>query len=110
MPPGRILSGAGDMLSWKECLQVWCKTQGLTYGGFDEISIQDFIQNSGMDLDLGLEFGEMFAFMDSPGYNGDDSVMLPKDVCIPSLPSYRSSAYQSLAQIFLPTDIIRGLV
>lgn len=40
---------------------------------------------SGMGPDLGLEFAEMFAFMDSPGYNGGDpSVMLPKDVCLPS--------------------------
>jgi hypothetical protein len=83
MPAGKTLSGAGDILSWKECLQIWCKTQGLTYGGYDETTIEDYVKMSGMGPDLGLEFAEMFAFMDSPGYNGGDpSVILPKDVCL----------------------------
>lgn len=71
------------MLSWKECLQVWCETQGLMYGGFDEVSIEDFVRKSKMGPDLGLEFAEMFAFMDSPGYNGTEpSVILPTNVCL----------------------------
>ena len=85
VPPGKTLSGAGSMLSWKECLQVWCKTPGLVYGGFDEISVDDYINKSGMGPDLGLEFAEMFALMDNPGYNGGEpSVILPKDVRLPS--------------------------
>ncbi|KAK5054007.1 hypothetical protein LTR84_001969 [Exophiala bonariae] len=79
-PPGRTMSGSCDMLSWKECLEIWCETQGLTYGGFDETSIDEFVHKSGMGPDLGLEFAEMFEFMDSPGYNGTDRhVMIPKE-------------------------------
>ncbi|KEF56256.1 uncharacterized protein A1O9_07837 [Exophiala aquamarina CBS 119918] len=112
LSPGTVLSGAGDILSWKECLHVWCKTQGLDYGGFDEISVEDFIQHSGMGTELGLEFGEMFAFMDSPGYNGGgDSVIFPKDVCIPPGSStIQHSTYKDLVKISLPVDIIRRLV
>ena len=69
------------MLSWRECLKVWCETQGLTYGGFDQISSEEFIDKSRMGPDLGLEFAEMFEFMDEPGYNGgESSVILLKDV------------------------------
>ena len=69
------------MLSWKECLQVWCETRGLVYGGFDEILAEDYNKKSGIGPDLGLEFAEMFALMDNPGYNGGEpSVILPRDV------------------------------
>lgn len=93
MPPGKTLSGAGDMLSWKECLQIWCETQGLIYGGFDEISVDDFIERSGMGPDIGLEFAEMFEFMESPGYNGiNPSIIIPKEVRSFNLPLYWVSA------------------
>ena len=75
------LLGTGDMLSWKEFLRVWCRTQNVQYGGYDEVCLEDFAKNSPMGYYLGLEFAEMFALMDTPGYDGGDpSVVLPKDV------------------------------
>jgi len=72
------------MLSWKECLKIWCKTQDVPYGGFDEIPLEAYVKGSPMGPDLGLEFGEMFAYMDDPGYDGGDpSVILPKDLGVP---------------------------
>jgi hypothetical protein len=108
VPPGKILAGAGSMLSWKQCLQIWCQTQGLTYGGFDEISIEEFVQNSQMGPDLGLELAEMFALMDSPGYNGGDPrVLLPEKVCSPfCLGPKRILAYWNLAGRRVPIKFV----
>jgi hypothetical protein len=81
VPPGKNLLAAGDMLSWKEFLQVWCKTQNVPYGGYDEVPLEAFAMNAPMGYDLGLEFAEMFALVDDPGYaGGDSSVILPRDV------------------------------
>ena len=56
----------------------------MPYGGYDEISIETFVKGSPVGPDVGLEFAEMFALMDDPGYDGGDpTVILPKDVSIP---------------------------
>lgn len=81
------MSAAGSMLSWKECLQVWCETQNVPYGGYDEVPPDVFASRWPIGPVIGLEFAEMFLYMDDPGYEGGDpSVILPQDVCSSSLP------------------------
>ncbi|KAJ5148069.1 hypothetical protein N7526_001421 [Penicillium atrosanguineum] len=83
--PGKNLLGAGSMLSWKGSLRVWCETQDVPYGGYDELSIEEWVKNAPFDHALALEFAEMFALMDDPGYaGGDPSVVLPHHVSLKS--------------------------
>jgi hypothetical protein len=84
-PPGKTVLGAGEIISWSEMLRVWCGYNEVSFGGFDQLSIdvfERFVSVAG----LGRELGEMFAFMDEFGYAGGDL-----DVVLPSEASRHSS-------------------
>jgi hypothetical protein len=92
-PPGKTVLGAGDMISWTDQLKVWCEYNGVSFGGFDPLSVnqfEKFIPFPG----LGVELGEMMAFEDEFGYGGGD----PKLV----LPSEVSNLFMSLKFANLP--------
>jgi len=81
--PGKMVLGAGEMISWSEMLKIWCECNKVQFGGFDPLSVgqfERFIPVPG----LGRELGEMFAFMDDFGYaGGDPDVVLPSEVNFP---------------------------
>jgi hypothetical protein len=78
--PGKIVLGAGEMISWSEMLKVWCECNKVQFGGFDPLSVDQFERFIPV-LGLGRELGEMFAFMDDFGYaGGDPDVVFPSEV------------------------------
>ncbi|KAJ5689729.1 hypothetical protein N7462_004121 [Penicillium macrosclerotiorum] len=82
--PGKNLLGTCKMLTWKEYLKVWCETQQVPYGGYDELSIEQFVKFMPVEPVIALEFAEMFALADNPGYDGGDpSIVLPEDLGVP---------------------------
>ena len=78
-PPGKNLLGAGTLITWPDFLKLWCETQGKTYGGYDNVSVETVEKI--MPGGLGKELGEMFAYASEFGYDGGDpSIIHPKDV------------------------------
>lgn len=79
-PPGKMVLGAGEMISWSEMLRIWCEGNNVPFGGFDPLSVDQFERFIPVP-GLGKELGEMFAFMDEFGYaGGDANVVLPSEV------------------------------
>jgi hypothetical protein len=78
--PGKMVLGAGEMISWSEMLKVWCECNKVQFGGFDPLSVDQFERFIPVP-GLGRELGDMFAFMDKFGYaGGDPDVVLPSEV------------------------------
>lgn len=78
--PGQNILAASEMISWTDMLNVWCTTNKVPFGGFDYVPPEIFAKFIPVP-DLGLELGEMMAFMDEFGYDGGDpSVVLIGDV------------------------------
>jgi hypothetical protein len=78
--PGKTILAVESMLSWTDQLKLWCKTNGVSFGGFNELSVEKFEMILPIP-GLGRELGEMMAFMDESGYTGGDpNVTLPQDV------------------------------
>ena len=81
VPPGKNLLGEGAMISWKDSLKVWCEIHNVPNGGYHSVTIDEYVKNSPLGPEIGLEFAEMYALMDGPGYDGGDpSIIHPKDV------------------------------
>ena len=77
--PGKNLLGAGTLITWPDFLKLWCETQGKTYGGYDDVSIETV--DKAMPGGFGKEMAEMYAYASEFGYDGSDpSIVLPKDV------------------------------
>ncbi|KAL9068852.1 MAG: hypothetical protein Q9161_005939 [Pseudevernia consocians] len=82
-PPGKTILGSGDALSWSGLLKVWCEANKVPFGGYDEIPFDAYVDNMPVP-DLGLEFAEMFAFMDEFGYTGgEEGVVHVQDLGVP---------------------------
>lgn len=78
--PGKNVLAVGSMLSWTECLEIWCKVNKVSFGGYHELTLEAFSQYMPIP-GLGRELGEMMAFFDEFGYCGSDAtVVLPQDV------------------------------
>jgi hypothetical protein len=77
--PNVNLFAVGQYLSWEEYLQTWCKSQGVPYGGYDELSYDELCEV--LPGGLGHEFGQNVLFAWEFGYDGSDpSVVLPDKV------------------------------
>ena len=80
-PPGLNVLAYGSMESWEEYLKVFCKVHNVKYGGYDELSLEDM--DKMMPGGLGMELGEMFAYVAEFGYDGGDpSIISAKDVSL----------------------------
>jgi len=78
--PGKTILAAGSMVSWEDQLKIWCDTNNVSFGGFDELSIEQFEMFLPVP-GLGRELGQMMAFMDEFGYDGGDpNTVAPQDV------------------------------
>ncbi|KAH9210858.1 putative NAD dependent epimerase/dehydratase [Leptodontidium sp. 2 PMI_412] len=81
-PPGKTILAAGCMLSYTSQLQIWCEVNQVSFGGFDELSV-DMFEKFFPIPGLGRELGEMMAFMDEFGYAGDWEIVLPEQLGTP---------------------------
>lgn len=78
--PGKNILAASGMLSWIDMLKIWCAINKVPFGGFDSVPVEVFASFIPVPY-LGLEIGEMMAFIDEFGYDGGDpSVVLAGDV------------------------------
>ena len=78
--PGKNILAVGSMLSFADCLKVWCEVNKVPFGGYQEMPIEVFEKHIPVP-GLGRELGEMFLFMDEFGYDGSDpSVVHAQDV------------------------------
>lgn len=40
--PGKMVLGAGEMISWSEMMKVWYECNNVQYGGFDPLFVDQF--------------------------------------------------------------------
>lgn len=77
--PNTNLFAVGQYVSWTEYLKTWCETQNVPYGGYDELSYEEFCEL--LPGGLGHEFSQNVLFAFEFGYDGSDpSVVLPDKV------------------------------
>ncbi|KAH6984348.1 NmrA-like family protein [Ilyonectria sp. MPI-CAGE-AT-0026] len=75
--PNVNLFAVGEYVSWTDYLRIFCETQGLKYGGYDELSYDDFCEL--LPGGLGHEFSHNVLFAHEFGYEGTDpSVIKPE--------------------------------
>ena len=73
------LFALGEYLTWTEYLKIWCDSQNVPYGGYDEVGYEEFCTL--LPGGLGHEFSQNVLFAWEFGYDGSDpSATLPKDV------------------------------
>ncbi|EED17482.1 NAD dependent epimerase/dehydratase, putative [Talaromyces stipitatus ATCC 10500] len=76
--PGINLFAVGEELSWNRYLDTWCGSQGVLKGGYDEQSLDWWMEKL---PGLGREFGENVLFSTEFGYAGNDpSVIRPSQL------------------------------
>lgn len=78
LPPNTNLFAIGDPISWEEYLRIFCSSQGLTFGGIDEASYEEFCTL--LPGGLGHEFAQNVLFAHEFGYEGRGEILRPKDV------------------------------
>jgi hypothetical protein len=94
--PGLNFLAVGEMLSWDSYLETWCNSQGVQSGGYEEHTIESFMNL--LPGGLGREFGENVLFGQQFGYDGSDpAVVRPSDVS--------NLAQQIIAALYKPTQI-----
>jgi hypothetical protein len=72
--PGLNLLAVGEMLSWEVILETWCKSQGVPSGGYEEHTIESFVQF--LPGELSREFGDNSLFAQQFGYDGSDPAVV----------------------------------
>lgn len=71
------LFAVADYVSWTDYLRIFCETQGLRYGGYDELSYDRLCEI--MPGGLGHEFGANVLFAFEFGYAGTDPALVTPD-------------------------------
>ncbi|KAL2826720.1 putative NAD dependent epimerase/dehydratase [Aspergillus cavernicola] len=72
--PGLNFLAVGEMLSWVTYLATWCESQGVQVGGYEEHTIESFMEL--LPGGLGREFGENVLFAQQFGYDGRDPTVV----------------------------------
>ncbi|KAG9228579.1 putative NAD dependent epimerase/dehydratase [Amylocarpus encephaloides] len=79
-PAGKRILGVGSSISWEDQFRTWCRIHGLEYGGFDEVTLEQFEMFMPIP-GLGREIGEMMLFEDEFRYcGGEKGVVFPEDL------------------------------
>ncbi|PYH43922.1 putative NAD dependent epimerase/dehydratase [Aspergillus saccharolyticus JOP 1030-1] len=73
-PPGLNFLAVGDLVSWEAYIDIWCKSQGVPNGGYEQHTIETFEQL--LPGGLGREFGENVLFAQQFGYDGGDPTVV----------------------------------
>jgi hypothetical protein len=76
--PGMNFFAVSDMVSWNQYLKIWCQSQGVPHGKYNEVSLEKFEEL--LPGGLGREFGENVLFAHEFGYQGGDPVVRPNQV------------------------------
>ncbi|KAL2207076.1 NmrA-like family protein [Sarocladium strictum] len=85
--PNMNLFAVGDYVSWTDYLKIFCETQGLKYGGYDELSYDQLCEI--MPGGLGHEFGMNVLFAFEFGYAGTDPALITPDKLGIKMTSFR---------------------
>lgn len=72
--PGLNMLAVGEMLTWNTIIETWCKSQGVQSGGYEEHTIESFMQL--LPGELIREFGENVLFAQQYGYDGSDPTVV----------------------------------
>ncbi|PYI29938.1 putative NAD dependent epimerase/dehydratase [Aspergillus indologenus CBS 114.80] len=73
-PPGLNLLAVGEFLSWDAYIDIWCQSQRVPNGGYEEHTIESF--ENLLPGGLGREFGENVLFAQQFGYDGGDPTVV----------------------------------
>jgi hypothetical protein len=77
--PGINFLAVGEMMSWNQYLDIWCRSQNLPPGKVELKTLQEYEEI--LPGGLGREFGENVLFGQQFGYDGGDpTVIRPSDV------------------------------
>jgi len=77
--PGINFLAVGEMMSWNQYLDIWCRSQNVPRGKVELKALQEYEEL--LPGGLGREFGENVLFGQQFGYDGGDpSVIRPSDV------------------------------
>lgn len=77
--PNTNFFAIGEYVSWTDYLKILCESQNVPYGGYDELSYEEFCEL--MPGGMGHEFSQNVLFAFEFGYDGSDpSVVLPEKV------------------------------
>lgn len=76
--PGMNFFAVSEMISWNQYLEIWCQSQGVTCGKYNQVSLEKFEEL--LPGGLGKEFGENVLFAQEFGYEGGGSVIRPAEV------------------------------
>jgi hypothetical protein len=88
--PGINFLAVGEMLSWNQYLDIWCRSQNVPRGKVEPKTLQEYEEI--LPGGLGREFGENVLFGQQFGYDGGDpTVIRPSDVSQVSLNSAKCS-------------------
>ncbi|KAJ9650510.1 hypothetical protein H2198_010187 [Neophaeococcomyces mojaviensis] len=68
LPAGKSYMAAGDMMSWKEWMEVWGRVTGME-SRYRQVSVEETVAHCG-DEDFGKEIADMFSYSSWPGYDG----------------------------------------
>ena len=78
--PDMNLFTVGEMMSWNQYLKTWCESQKVPFGGYDQLTLGQFVEI--LPGGLGREFAENVLFAMEVGYEGgnDPTVIRPQAV------------------------------
>jgi hypothetical protein len=76
--PAMNLFAVSEMMTWNQYLDIWCQSQGVPRGKYNQVSLEKFEEL--LPGGLGREFGENVLFAQEFGYEGGDSVVRPIEV------------------------------
>ncbi|KAK3352842.1 NAD(P)-binding protein [Lasiosphaeria hispida] len=79
MPPGKNYMAAGSTVGFGEYIKLWGKATGVPVS-YKQITFEEQVADSGDDEDLGVEVTQMFAYSDSPGYDGGMDLVTAEDL------------------------------
>lgn len=72
------LFAVSEMITWNQYLDIWCHTQTVPRGEYNQVSLEEF--GKLLPGGLGREFGENVLFAQEFNYEGGDPVIRPSEV------------------------------
>ena len=90
--PDLNLFAVGEMLTWNQYLKTWCESQKVPFGGYDQRTLNEFMEM--LPGGLGREFGENVLFAMEFGYEGGKDPTVVRSQAVSSRdhpPAYKNS-------------------
>jgi hypothetical protein len=81
------LFAVGEMMSWNQYLKTWCESQKVPFGGYEQLTLNEFAEI--LPGGLGREFGENVLFAMEFGYEGGNDPTVVRPQAVSSRHNYR---------------------